>query len=49
MDSCGWGEGDWSGGIRSMYFIYLYENRTIKPVEIVLTRREGDEGEGWTG
>jgi hypothetical protein len=28
-----------------MYFIYLYENRTMKPVEIILSRREEDEGE----
>jgi hypothetical protein len=29
----------------SMYFIYLYENRTMKPVEIVFSRGEGNEGE----
>jgi hypothetical protein len=27
-----------------MYFAYLYENRTMKSVEIVLKRGEGDEG-----
>jgi hypothetical protein len=27
----------------------LYENRTMKPVEIVLRRGEGDEGERWSG
>jgi hypothetical protein len=30
-------------GIRSMCFIYLYENRTMKLVEITLSKREGDE------
>jgi hypothetical protein len=33
------------GRIWSMFFVYLYENRTTKPVEIVLKREEGDEGE----
>jgi hypothetical protein len=28
-----------------MYFIYLYENRTMKPVEIILSRGKGDERE----
>jgi hypothetical protein len=29
-----------------MYFVLMYENRTMKPVEIVLRRGEkGDEGE----
>jgi hypothetical protein len=32
------------GRIRSLYFIYLYENRTIKLVEIILST--GEEGEG---
>jgi hypothetical protein len=27
-----------------MYFINLYENRTMKPAEIVLTSRRRDEG-----
>jgi hypothetical protein len=27
-----------------MYFIYLYENKIMKPVEIVLSREEEDEG-----
>jgi hypothetical protein len=27
-----------------MYFVFVYENRTMKPVEIVL-RRRGNEGE----
>jgi hypothetical protein len=35
----GWGEGIWL-----IYFIYMYENRTMKPVEIVL-REERDEKE----
>jgi hypothetical protein len=26
-------------------FIYLYEDRTLKPVKIILCRSEGDEGE----
>jgi hypothetical protein len=29
-----------------MYFVSIYENRRMKPVEIVL-RREGEEGEQW--
>jgi hypothetical protein len=37
------------GWIWLMYFIYLYENRTMKPVEIILSRREEDEGEWWWG
>jgi hypothetical protein len=28
-----------------IYFTYLYENRTMKPVEIVLRRGEEDKGE----
>jgi hypothetical protein len=28
-----------------VYFIYLYENRTMKPAEIVLSGREEGEGE----
>jgi hypothetical protein len=28
-----------------MYFIYLYENRTVKPAEIILRRGEGGETE----
>jgi hypothetical protein len=33
-----------------MYFVYVYENRTMKPVEIVLrSGGEGDEGEWWRG
>jgi hypothetical protein len=31
--------------IWSMYFIYVYENRTLKPNEIILSMGEGDEGE----
>jgi hypothetical protein len=27
-----------------MYFLSIYENRRIKPVEIVLRRREGGRG-----
>jgi hypothetical protein len=31
-----------------MYFVYVYENRTLKPVEILLRkgRRRGGRGEG---
>jgi hypothetical protein len=32
-----------------MYFIDLYENTIMKPVEIIFTRREGDKGEWWWG
>jgi hypothetical protein len=28
-----------------MYFVYFHENRTMKPVEIVLRSGQGDEGE----
>jgi hypothetical protein len=28
-----------------MYLVYMYENRTMKPVETVLRRRKGDEGD----
>jgi hypothetical protein len=42
-------EGKWKvcrgGWILLMYFIYLYENRTMKLVEIVLRIREKDEEE----
>jgi hypothetical protein len=40
------GKGEWwgkGGRIWSIYFIYLYENRTMKPVEIVLSCGEEDE------
>jgi predicted DNA-binding antitoxin AbrB/MazE fold protein len=30
-----------------MYFISMYENGTMKPVETVLRSRELDEGEWW--
>jgi hypothetical protein len=29
-----------------MYFVFMYENRRMK-LKIVLTRREGEEGEQW--
>jgi hypothetical protein len=33
-----------------MYFVYMYENKAMKIVEIVLRRREGkNEGEWWKG
>jgi hypothetical protein len=39
------GKGEWW-----MYFVYIYENRRMKPVEIVIRRRgEGEEGEQWRG
>jgi hypothetical protein len=41
----GEGEGGW---IWSMYFVYEYENR-MKPIEIVLRRKERDEGEWLRG
>jgi hypothetical protein len=31
------------GRIWSMCFVYVYENRTTKPIEIILKSREGDE------
>jgi hypothetical protein len=30
-----------------MYFIFIYENKGMKPVEIVLRRGRGDEVEQW--
>jgi hypothetical protein len=30
-----------------MYFVFIYENRRMKPIEIVLRRGEGKEGEQW--
>jgi hypothetical protein len=32
-----------------MYFIFINENRRMKPVEIVLRKGEGDEREWWRG
>jgi hypothetical protein len=32
-----------------MYFIFKYENRAMKPVEIVLRWGSGDKGERWNG
>jgi hypothetical protein len=29
-----------------MYFVFLYENRRMKPVEIVLRRRREEEEQG---
>jgi hypothetical protein len=33
------------GYIWSMYFLYLHEDGTLKPVEVILRRGEGYEGE----
>jgi hypothetical protein len=40
----------WGEGKRTwwMYFMFMYKNRTMKPVEIVL-RGEEDEEEQWRG
>jgi hypothetical protein len=40
----GEGEGGWI-----WYFIHLYEDRMMKPIKIVLSRWEEDEGERWSG
>jgi hypothetical protein len=32
-----------------MYFVSIYENRRIKPVELVLRRRVGGKVERWKG
>jgi hypothetical protein len=32
-----------------MQFAFMYGNRRMKPVEIVLRRGRGDEGDGWKG
>jgi hypothetical protein len=31
----------------SMYFMYIYEDRTLKPVKVILSMREGDRGKWW--
>jgi hypothetical protein len=37
------GRGKSEGGqIWSMYFVFVYENRTVKPIEIVLKKGEGE-------
>jgi hypothetical protein len=41
----GKGEG---GRIWWMYFVFMYENRTMKPVEIVLRGGKGNKGERWS-
>jgi hypothetical protein len=43
LDNSRRGEGKWRGWW--MYFVYVYENRTTKPDEIVLRRG----GERWRG
>jgi hypothetical protein len=35
------------GCIWSMYLIYKYEDRTLKPVKIILSSGEGDEEKWW--
>jgi hypothetical protein len=32
-----------------MYVVFMYENRTMKPSEIVLRSGEGNKGERWRG
>jgi hypothetical protein len=32
-----------------MYSVFMYENRVMKPVEIVLRTWRGKEGEQWRG
>jgi hypothetical protein len=36
---------DKGGYTWSMYFIYLYEKRTLKLVEVILSKGEREEGE----
>jgi hypothetical protein len=31
------------------YFVPIYENRRMKPIEIVLRSGDGEEGEQWRG
>jgi hypothetical protein len=33
----------------SVFAAFIYENRIMKPIEIVLRRGEGEEGELWMG
>jgi hypothetical protein len=40
-----WVNGENGRGLMwSMYLVYVYKNRTIKPIEFVLRSEEGDEG-----
>jgi hypothetical protein len=32
-----------------LYFVSRYENKTMKYIEIVFRREEGNEGEQWKG
>jgi hypothetical protein len=32
-----------------MYFVFIFENRRMKPVEIVLRSGEGENEELWSG
>jgi hypothetical protein len=41
--------GSEGGQIWWIYFVFMYENRRMKPVEIVLRRKERKEGERWRG
>jgi hypothetical protein len=43
------GKKDWESKRGSMHFIYLYENRPLKPVKIILSREEHLDGERWWG
>jgi hypothetical protein len=51
MGTCGWGwaqgKGEW-GWTWWIDFVFIYGNRKMKPVEIIL-RKEGEEGEQWRG
>jgi hypothetical protein len=31
------------------YFLYMYEYGTLKPVEVILRRGVGEEGDSWRG
>jgi hypothetical protein len=45
----GTGEGIGKWRICWKYYVFMYENGAIRPVETVLRNKEGDKGERWRG
>jgi hypothetical protein len=53
-DGYQWEEGGHKGRVKKdecseSIFVFMYKNKTIKPVEIVLRRGKGNEGDRWRG
>jgi hypothetical protein len=44
---CGKEKSSEGGPMCWKYFVFTYENRTMKPAEVVLRRGRGDNGERW--